>query len=164
MHLDGIGIFDAVHVEVGFGAEKSWLEQWGLVERAYKRVQDLYAAGSVDNREAQAVVKEFFIHSWHLSDWLRKDPSTSVRFEDIGTLVTSQPDMRVCNAMANTSKHFDLDGKMTARVSRVVVHPQCLVTIEITRTTGSEERDALDLATSCMGIWRKFLHLHGLNP
>ncbi|WP_426977902.1 hypothetical protein ACQCSU_01750 [Pseudarthrobacter sp. O4] len=156
---------DVAKVEVGYGVQKSWLEQWGQVERSYKKVQNLYA-GTVDNQEALTTVKDFFIHSWHLGDWLKKDPEISVKHEDIGTLLQSEPDLQICNAFANTSKHHTLDraNAMSARVSSVVTQPQGQVTIEISTSSGTETRDALELATSCMGIWRKFLHSHGLRP
>jgi hypothetical protein len=164
LHLDGVGIFDVVKAEVGYGPKKSWLEQWGQVERSHKKLENLYTA-TADNQDAMTVVKDFFVHCWHVSDWLRKDPATNIEFDDIGTLLNSDFDMRICNAMANTTKHFDLDGKMTARVSSVVTQPQCQVTIEIAPTDGSTSctRDALELASSCMSIWRKFLADHRLN-
>lgn len=165
LKLDSMGILDFVKAEVGYGAEKSWLEQWGQVQRSYMKVQNLYTA-DVHNEDAQSVVKDFFIHCWHLSDWLKKDPATSVGREDIGALLSTEYDMRVCNAMANTSKHHTLvDGKMSVRVSRMVTQPQAQVTLEITPVEGeATERDALDLATSCMNIWRRYLKSYGLTP
>lgn len=163
LKLGGVGVLDVVKAEVGFGAEKSWIEQWGQVERSYKKVQDLYMT-TVDNQDALTVVKDFFVHTWHLQDWLKRDPATNVGYEDIGALLRSEFDMKVCNAMANTTKHYDLDEKMTARVSSVVTQPKGQVAIEISETDGARQtRDALELATSCMGIWQKFLASHGLK-
>lgn len=126
VHLDSVAILDVVHAEVGYGTAKSWIEQWGQAERSYKKLENLYTA-TADNQEAMTVVKDFFIHCWHISDWLREDPATNVKFEDIGALLRREFDMKVCNAMANTSKHYDLEDKMTARVSSVVTQPQCEV-------------------------------------
>ncbi|WP_306914458.1 MULTISPECIES: hypothetical protein [unclassified Arthrobacter] len=152
-------------MEVGYGAQKSWLEQWGQVERSYKKVQNLQA-GPVDNQEALTAVKDFFIHSRHLGDWLVDDRETNVQQQDIDTLLQSEPDLQICNALANTPAHQTPEraNAMGARVSPVVAQPQGQVPVEISTTSGTETRDALELATSCMGIWRKFLHSRGLRP
>jgi hypothetical protein len=152
-------------VEVGYGAQKSWLEQWGQVERSYKKVQNL-SAGTVDHQEALTAVKDFCIHSWHLGDWLMEDAETNVQQQDIDSLLQSEPDLLACNALATTPQHQTLDraNVISARVSPAGTQPQGRVVIEISTSSGTEKRDGLELATSCMGIWRKFLHSHGLRP
>lgn len=162
---DGVGITDTVTVAVGWGAERSWLEQWGEIERTHTKLQNLYSSAAEDAREPTSVVKTFFIQCWHLSDWLRHDKATSVQKSDTDSLRDSEPDMKICAAMANSTKHHTLDKPewTTARVSTITTEPTCQVTIEILRTSGKEYRDALELATSCMSIWRKFLASHGLN-
>jgi hypothetical protein len=163
--LGGAGIPEVAKVEVGYGVPKSWLEQWGQVERSYKKVQNL-SAGTADHPEALTAVKDFFIHSWHLGDWLKNDPEISVKHEDIDTLLQSEPDLQIGNAFATTPQH-DSPGRanaVSARVSPAGTQPQRQVTIEISTTSGTEKRDALELATSCMDMWRKFLHSHGLRP
>lgn len=164
VQLGGEGTLTISKVEVGYGAQKSWLEQWGQVERSYKKVQGLYT-GPVDNQEATSVVKDFFIHCWHLHDWLLHDPSTSVQWPDVDTLLKGEPDLQICRAIANTSKHHTLKSAnaMSARVSSIVTQPQGQVTLEISTASGIEHRDALNLATSCMDIWRRFLHDHGVQ-
>lgn len=159
----GTGIPGGAKVEVGYGAPKSWLEQWGQVEHSYKRVQNLQA-GPVDNQEAPTAVKDFSIHSRHLGDWLVDDTETTVQQQDIDTLLESEPDLQICNALADTPAH-QTPGRanaISARVSPVgAQHGQ--VTVEISTTSATETRDALELATSCMGIWRRFLLSHGLR-
>lgn len=162
--LGGPGIPDVAKVEVGYGAEKSWLEQWGQVERSFKKVQNLYA-GTVDNQEALTTVKDFFIHSRHLGDWLVDDGETNVQQQDIDTLLQSDPALKVCDALASTPNQTpDRANAISAHVSSAVTQPQGQVTIEISTSSGTEKRDALELATSCMGIWQTFLHSHGLRP
>jgi hypothetical protein len=160
-----LGIPDVAKVEVGYGAQKSWLEQWGQIERSYQKVQNLYT-GTVDNQDALTTVKDFFIHSWHLGGWLVDDAETTVRQQDIDALLQSEPDLLACNALANTPEHHTLDraNAFSARVSPVATQPQGRVTIEISTNSGTEKSDALELATSCMGIWRKLLHSHSLRP
>lgn len=160
----GVGVSGGAKVEVGYGAGKSWLEQWGQVERSYQKVQSL-SAGAVDNQEALMAVKDFFIHSRHLGEWLVDDVETSVQQQDIDTLLHSEPDLQTGNALANTSKH-QIPGSVdavSARVSPEITQPQGQVAIEIPTSSGMETRDALELATSCMGIWQKFLLSHGLR-
>jgi hypothetical protein len=164
-NFTSVGTLEVTRIEIGYGAQKSWLEQWGQVERSNKKIQDLYQATAVDNLEAQTVLKDFFIHSWHLGDWLVKDATTSIDKRDIGTLLRGEPDMAVCKAMANTAKHHTLDNenKMSARIRTLVTKPHGQATIEISTPGGNQERDALELATSCMAIWQKFLESHGLR-
>jgi hypothetical protein len=163
--LGGLGIPEGAKVEVGYGAEKSWLEQWGQVERSYQKVQNL-SAGTVDNQEALTAVKDFFIHSWHLGDWLVDDAETTVQQQDIDSLLQSEPDLLAGSALANTPTHHTPEGAdaISARVNPAGAQPQGQLTIEISTPSGTEKRDALDLATSCLGIWRKFLHSRGLRP
>ncbi|MET3934851.1 hypothetical protein [Arthrobacter sp. OAP107] len=161
LDLSGVGILDVATAEVGYGPQKSWLEQWGVVERSYEKLKGIYDS-LTDNQIATSTVKEFFIHCWHLKDWLVEDREISVESADIGVLLRTEPDLKVCNAMANTSKHHTLSpGKVSARVVSVVTQPKGQVTIEITSTSGAEKRDALELANSCMSIWKKFLKQHG---
>lgn len=161
----GVGRVDAAKVEVGYGAPKSWLEQWGQVERSYKKVQNL-SVGAADHQEALTAVKDFFIHSWHLGNWLVDDAETSVQQQDIETLLQSDPGLQICKALATMPKHQTLDRAhgISAPVSLVATQPQGQVVIEISTPSGTEARDALDFATNCLAIWRKFLHSHGLNP
>lgn len=162
--VGGIGILDVVKVEVGYGAKKSWLEQWGLVERSFKKLQELYTTDGVDNQDARTIVKDFFLHSWHLKDWISADSDISVTNKEVWSLFESEPDLQVCRAMANTAKHHtlkDID-EMTARVSSVVTQPQCQVKIEASTTDGTQSHDALELATSCLLIWRNYLVSRGL--
>lgn len=167
LHLEAVVILDVVGTEVGYGAEKSWLEQWGVVERSYRKLQELYSTAVDHNDVAQSVVKDFFIHSWHLLDWLDKDPSIAVTAGQVWSFVKREPDLLVGRAMANTAKHHTLKdpGDMTARVKSVVLQPQGKATLEILATASAEPytRDALEVADSCMSIWRSFLADHGLN-
>lgn len=163
-NFTGAGTLEVTRIEIGYGAQKSWLEQWGQVERSYKKIQDLYKATAVDNLEAQTVLKDFFMHSWHLGEWLAKDSETSVQGPEIKALLDSEPDIEICNAMANTAKHYSRGPKaMSARVSSLVTKPHGKAAIEISTAGDKQERDALELATSCMAIWQKFLESHGLK-
>jgi hypothetical protein len=167
VHLDGVGILDSVVTEIGYGIEKSWLEQWGVVERSYSKLQELYSIAVDDNQVAQSVVKDFFIHSWHLIDWLDKDPSIAVTGGQVWSFVKREPDLLAGRAMANTSKHHTLKdpNDMTARVKSVVLQPHGKATLEIHATAEAEPytRDALELADSCMSAWRRFLSERGLK-
>lgn len=107
LQLAGVGILDVVKAEVGYGPQKSWLEQWGVVERSYQQLKGIYDS-PVDNQVATSTAKDFFIHCWHLKDWLVEDPAIGVVSADIGILLGNDPDLKLCNAMANTSKHHTL--------------------------------------------------------
>lgn len=163
-NFTGAGTLEVTRVEIGYGAQKSWLEQWGQVERSYEKIQDLYQAAAIDNQEAQTVLGDFFLHDSHLGEWLAKDPDTSVQEPDIKALLDSEPDMKICNAMAYTAKNYSRSpDAISARVSSLVTKPHGKATIEISTNGGKEERDALEIATSCMAIWQKFLKFHGLK-
>lgn len=166
VHLGAVGVMDAVVTEIGYGVDKSWLEQWGQVERSYKKLQELYSASVVDNQEAQTIVKDFFTHCWHLKDWLDKDTTISVRGKDVWSLHDAELDLQICRAMANTSKHHTLKDKaeMSARVGTVILQPHGKATIEVTDpATSTYARDALELADSCMKMWCKFIAARGLK-
>ncbi|SEQ81179.1 hypothetical protein [Arthrobacter sp. OV608] len=137
LRLGGLGTLTSVVTEIGYGVDKSWLEQWGQMERSYKKLQELYAATGAGNQEAQTIVKDFFIHCWHLGDWLSKDKGTSVTWPEIKTLLQSEIDINICNAMANTSKHHTrFPNETSARVSSLKLHPKFEATIEVSPPSG----------------------------
>lgn len=111
-------------------------------------------------------LENFFTQCLHLGDWLWEDTATSLTKLQVQGFITNDPALRVCDAMANTSKHHTRNkpGAMTARISTVATDAtgvKVTITWSDGLKTGAE--DALDLAQRCVASWAAFLLANGLR-
>ena len=88
-----------------------WQEQWARVQRLYDRLNQL-SVGKPAPVDAEAELDDtysFFLHCYHLKDWLKNDPSSGKTAQEIESLVTKIPDLALCADIANSVKHLTLN-------------------------------------------------------
>jgi hypothetical protein len=82
--------------------------------------------------------------------------------------VNTDDALRLCDGMAQTTKHHTRQGKdrITARIKSITSVPggeRVKIGWSSPSVPGGIE-DALDLARRCVGAWQRFLQQHGLDP
>jgi hypothetical protein len=132
---------------------------------------DAYSArqGLIAEHHLRRVVEEFFKDCRELADWLWQDhQNTNLDKSAVITAVMGDPNLRLADAIAQTTKHHTRSGSdpITARISRVVIENDYMrARVGWRRPSGSYgKEDALELARKCVDAWRRFLMQHGLEP
>lgn len=87
-----------------------WREQWGRVRRFHGRVRHL-ASGKPAPVDQQAELDDtysFFLHCYHLKDWLAHDETFQRSRDEIEDFVSRTPALALCGDIANSVKHLKL--------------------------------------------------------
>ncbi len=88
---------------------RTWLDQLQRVERWLKRID-------VDQPERREDYEDFlwalFQNCWHLAGWIRNDDAlSSVVRDSVYATALAYDSLRICNALANRTKHLRLTPK-----------------------------------------------------
>jgi hypothetical protein len=166
-----------------------WNDQWQRVQRWHQQVEAIGARSiqytDVEHYRAYAgdVIYTFFMHCFHLKDWLVGSRVTTKKAVD--AFIDGSVPMRWCRDICHGMKHFKLDKKRpttthavwsTASASISTAEFYAPFTIPgrpLLReplpqerwyfTDGNQRHDMFDLADDCMGEWRRFLGSLGLT-
>lgn len=87
-----------------------WREQWGRVRRYRDRLRHL-ASGKpspVNREEELDDTYSFFLHCYHLKDWLASDDTFAKSRAEIEDFVSRTPALELCGDVANSVKHSEL--------------------------------------------------------
>lgn len=133
-------------IAIGLSDTVSWTEQWSDVKHSYANLQDLYAtAENVPNDEVRRVVKEFSVQCWHIWDWLKRDQDMPITAATLKAFLRNNTPLKLCNAMAKTSKHHTRDSGTSAVVKTVKF--STTITVDIATANPAGTIDALKVAT-----------------
>ena len=151
-------------IAVGYTGPRPWQQKWQDVVDALHRVEAAYATTEgLGNEQLRRTVKGFFEICRELADWLWQ--STSLDKDAVMDFVHGDPDLRLADAMAQTTKHHTRTGGITARITGIRVGPDGTSAeigwSQVSGTNGSE--DALELARKSVEAWRRFLAQEGLG-
>jgi len=149
----------------------SWIEQWDRVQLGLARIDAVYTGRPEPEGTAGAEydVFGFFVDCHHLVDWIASDAALPRSMEKKARkLVRNSNELKFCADLANRSKHSAL--KRTRTGDETTGPSGNDATVMIGRgakhafrvSSGGVDRDALDLAHSCVATWRRFLTTHGL--
>lgn len=152
------------HLSVGYNPVRPWQQKWQDVEIGLRVLEAFYARDDANNEDVRREVEDFFKACRELADWLEQHAGKP----EAMTYVNSDPDLMICDGMAQTIKHHTRNSTrrdpITARVSWVRGGP-LRAEIEWTRPSGARgTEDALDLARRCVAAWEQFFRQHGLDP
>ena len=156
-------------IAIGYAPQRPWQQKWHDIVDLFEQITNTYRT-RLGNEPVRLMVEDFFGSCRELADWLTKDAHNTQAL----AFVNSHPDLRLCDAIAQTTKHHTRDKQpsnkdpdpVTARITRVISGPAG-VQVEIgwssvSGTSGTE--DALYLARKCMTAWQSFFQQQGLNP
>ena len=163
--LAAVTAFDA-SVSVGYNPDRPWQQKWRDVQNGLSGIEQVYAAADINDEVIRRQVEDFFKGCREMADWVKEQAGKP----EAMAYVNSDPDLVICDGMAQTVKHHtrrpqrDPD-PLTARVARVHGGGGVRVEIDWSRPSGaSGTEDALDLARRCVAAWESFFQQNNLDP
>ena len=150
---------------IGYNPRRPWPQKWRDVVHGLNELRQSYAQNDLNNEVVRRQVEEFFKGCRELADWLRASAGRGEAMDFVHT----NPALKLCDAMAQTTKHHTRHAKpngdpITAWIARI--HGAGVkAEIEWSAQSGaSGVEDALDLAEQCVAAWESFLRVHQLDP
>jgi len=155
---------------------KKYLEQFKRIERWYKELKKghLGSPKSCFDNDIyyEDLLYAFFQNCFHLQDWLIN--SNVITKEEGRIFIESHKDMKICRDLCNASKHLvfnetaSIDRNIRAEVKQVSLSMDLgtgksrISNVYIIRADGGVYH-AFDVATRCLGLWKKILENKGLK-
>jgi hypothetical protein len=149
-------------------------EQFERLVRNYQRLAQIERGRKHDmpSEHYRDDVYSFFLNCYHLKDWLINDldfPATSAEIE---SYINAHQELQLCADIRNAHKHLQLKKPRSAEnpsVGGQQIHltlgpEEPAIKIKFTIDTASGPRDAFDLATKCLELWRQFIISKGGAP
>jgi hypothetical protein len=140
-----------------------WRGQWDRIHRWHSRLM----AGAAADRED--FLYAFFQNCAFLPEWLRRDRPPGLRQSELEAFIKNHVELRLCQDIANATKHFALDDpKMPREFSAAREYVPAPIrggkasAVAVVLADGVKY-DALMLAGRCLEIWRSFLSERGLD-
>jgi hypothetical protein len=144
------------------------MEQIERSRRYLVRMSEMYRAAPFreDKEQFADDVLSFFIHAYHIRDWIAELNKIGIRKEDVDAFMNQHEELRICADLCNGSKHCHLRSARTGKEPHLasrsfissgtndVMHStQCKFSV----FTGEKFIDALELAERCMELWDDFV-------
>lgn len=141
-------------------------EQWGRVKRYYERLEKLCRSGRIHDANSNEYVDDiysFFIHCYHLKDWIREDTTSRLRsaVKDFGR---DSESFQICRDLCNGVKHLkirtpgsDLADPRLGRKEVAFNVSTGVLSMKVFVQTEDGEKEAFAVATECMTEWEEFL-------
>ena len=149
-----------------------YLEQYERMHRSYDRFREINSrlADKVSS-DYEDDVYAFFMHCYHLKDWIKNDPSVKTRMPNIGTdveqFMNESEALSLCAALCNSLTRLELNQSHSSgpRIfGRSRYHYQLNIGSRssirlgwLVERNNKPPIDALELATECIAEWEKFL-------
>lgn len=144
------------------------MEQLDRVNRYLKRIRDIYCGNnqdSWDNRtNHQDDVYSFFVHCYHLRDWVITLNKIELTKDDVDLFINSNIPLQICSDIANGIKHCSLKHKTRTGFKPHIagsLHKSSKsgVESEFTIIVGTQIYDALEIAENCVSLWIDFIEV-----
>jgi hypothetical protein len=119
-------------IGIGYNPHRPWQQKWQDVEYGLEQVESAYDApqGWYDNEHMRRVVEGFFKDCRELADWLWQDHlSTGLDKKTVMNDMMADPDLRLADAIAQTTKHHTRKPSrtnpdpITARITDIITGP-----------------------------------------
>lgn len=149
------------------------MEQLERAERYLAKIRAIYAgtfAQSHDRSVYEDDLVPFFMHCYHVRDWIIRLNRVGVKAKDVDSFINANRCLQLCADLCNGSKHCKLDRAARSgsqpHVSGKAYEASTWLTgsgggevlrAKYTIVTSSGLVDALQLAEECMECWRKYV-------
>ena len=150
----------------------SYPEQYERMQRSYDRFCEI-KSGLADKVSAdyEDGVYAFFMHCYHLKDWVKNDSDVKSRMPNIDTdveqFINESEALSLCAELCNSLKRLELNRSHSSEpriFGRKRYHYQLnigsrsSIRLEwLVERNNKPPTDALELATECIAEWDKFL-------
>jgi hypothetical protein len=148
------------------------MEQLERAERYLARIRAIYAgtfAQSHDRGVCEDDLISFFMHCYHVRDWIIRLNRVGVRAKDVDSFINANRCLQLCADLCNGLKHCKLDRTARSGSQPLVSGKTYEASTWLTGSGGGEVLrakysivtstglvDALQLAEECMQCWRNF--------
>lgn len=149
------------------------MEQLERARRYLERMRTVYAgifAQSHDKDLYEDDVVSFFMHCYHVRDWILHLNNVGVTSKELEEFINQHEEMRVCADLCNGAKHYRL-----TKTPRSGAKPHLggrnyrsstwltgggggeVVKAQFSIVTSNGVRDALEIAEKCMSLWDAYV-------
>jgi hypothetical protein len=150
-----------VEVRTGLTGYRCQLDR---VRRFYDRVTQR-PEGAAYLIDYQDDVQSFFMHCWHLKDWVKHDPLIDQPVKDrIKDAVHASDVLKVANDLATSAKHLEVNkSRAGAELSLMRLDASGeLSLLDCIIEVNGAERSAREVAAECLQEWERILMAEGL--
>jgi hypothetical protein len=150
-----------------------YLEQYERMQRSYDRFRQINSrlADKVSS-DYEDDVYAFFMHCYHLKDWVKNDPWVKLQTPNIGAdveqFISDSEALRLCAALCSSRTRLELNRSHVSKPSmfgRKRYHSQLNIGSRsstrlewlVQQKNNKPPIDAFELATECIAEWNKFL-------
>ena len=147
----------------------SYLEQYRRVKRYFERfriINDGKAqwTDSLDNLDD---IFSFFIHCYHLKDWIKNDPRSGIERSKVEKFVHSNESLKICGDLTNGVKHLTIDQPKVGQGALVkgshlqlTIGKEIKLQVKYDIEANGELHDAFTIAKEAIKLWEKFLTMN----
>jgi hypothetical protein len=153
-------------VSVPLKAQRTWQRKWRDVLYFREAIAEEYVSGRLRVDDLTRCIESFLKTCHELVDWIQESTGLPVR-----DYAKSSPTLTICDAVAQTAKHYARDPKYSKDpITGIVVElfgDKAGIRADVAWKSNSRpsgRQDALALADLCIAEWEKFLQLHKLDP
>ena len=149
-----------------------YLEQYERMQRSYDRFREI-KPGLADkiSSDYEDAIHAFFMHCYHLKDWIKNDPSVKTQMLSISTdverFISESGALSLCADLCNALKHLELKRSSSDERptfgrkqyhNRLSLGSGRSIRLEwLVQRNNKPPIDAFELATECIAEWDKFL-------
>lgn len=147
------------------------MEQIDRTRRYLERMRKIYSGAPYEEDPTCYTddVLSFFIHCYHIRDWIEELNRLGITREEVNDFIAKHQELRICAELCDGTKHCRLDRNRKRWTSR---QPHVATTQfvsggtndNLTTTSGRFQimsegtfLDALELAEKCMALWDEFV-------
>jgi len=150
-----------------------YLEQYERMQRSYDRFREI-KSGLADKvpSDYEDDIYAFFMHCYHLKDWVKNDNSVKTPMPNIGSdverFIHESEVLSLCADLCNSLKHLELNRSHSSEPPRIFgrrqyhhllsVASRSSIRLEwLVEQNNKPPINAFELATECLAEWDKFL-------
>jgi len=151
------------------------LEQFERTKRYLEKMRCIYSgifsSSGHDKESYDDDVITFFIHCYHIRDWIIHLNKIGVTSKEVDDFINSHTSLKICADLSNGSKHCKLMRGLRTERQPHIVSKQHRTSTYFTGNGGGENMkskysilsntniyDALELAEKCVELWAQFIN------
>lgn len=148
------------------------LKQYERAERYLDRIRMIYEGtyfpGSAEHYEDEVV--SFFIHCYHIKDWVVSLSKININGAEIDTFINSHEELKICADFCNGEKHCRLERNKRTGSQPHLAYREYRVSHYTPASgkpssykasykiiSGGHRYDARDLAERCLSLWGEYI-------
>lgn len=152
------------------------MEQLERAKRYLARMEKMYEgvlSSSHDRESYDDDVVSFFIHCYHIRDWIIHLNKLGITAKEVDLYINSHRSLMICADLANGSKHCKLTRSLRTERQPHIAEKRRetsgwltsngggeVMTSKYTVLSNGELFDALDLARDSISLWEKYSKIH----